>query len=169
MPKNTRDREGGCSSVGRALGLACCRCRFNSMVLQCKGFFSESQLSVQTRTWSFVQLMHAIVPVCAHVKNPKHWQPYHCLNTRKCSIHQVSLRRQNRAAKVARELKTVTYEFRLQRNGWITPIPKRKAGEEEEESLQLDDICMWLYVNTHCTPITPVWLLLNTSCIRVSE
>ena len=24
----------------------------------------------------------AFIIICAHVKNPKHWQPYHCLDTK---------------------------------------------------------------------------------------
>ena len=44
------------------------------------GFFSLSQLSVQTL------LRCPYSPpcnnICEHVKNPKHWQPYHCLDTK---------------------------------------------------------------------------------------
>ena len=40
-------------------------------------FFSQSQLSVQP------QCALACIKICAHVKSPKHWQPYHCLDTRK--------------------------------------------------------------------------------------
>ena len=27
------------------------------------------------------------INICAHVKTPKHWQPYHCLDTRKYCTH----------------------------------------------------------------------------------
>ena len=29
----------------------------------------------------------ACINICAHVKNPKHWQPYHCLDERKYYTH----------------------------------------------------------------------------------
>ena len=48
-----------------------------------KGFLSQGWLSVQTLAVS-VQPPCAVacINTCAHVKNLKHWQPYHCLGTK---------------------------------------------------------------------------------------
>ena len=49
-----------------------------------KGFFSQSQLSVQTLA-VFVQTLCVIawISICVHVKNPQHWQRCHRLDTQK--------------------------------------------------------------------------------------
>ena len=54
-----------------------------------KGFFSQSQLPVQTLLRCPYSPLCAIafIDFCAHVKNPKAWQPYHCLDTRKYCTH----------------------------------------------------------------------------------
>ena len=58
-----------------------------------RGHFSLSQFPVQTLLVS-VQPPCAIACInsCAHVKHPKHWQPYdmayHCLGTWRCCTHQ---------------------------------------------------------------------------------
>ena len=51
-----------------------------------KGLFFLSQLPVQPLLTVSVQPPCAIarINICAHVKNPKHWQPYHCLDLGKC-------------------------------------------------------------------------------------
>ena len=55
-----------------------------------KGFFSQSQLSVQTLLRCLYSPPCAIagISICAHVKNPQHWQPYHCLGTRQYCTHR---------------------------------------------------------------------------------
>ena len=53
-----------------------------------KVFVPESTFRFQCLTLS-VQPPCAIagINICVHVKNPKHWQPYHCLDTRKyCTL-----------------------------------------------------------------------------------
>ena len=47
--------------------------------------FSGSQLSAQTLSRCPYSLLCAIarVNISAHVKNPRHWQPYQCLDTRR--------------------------------------------------------------------------------------
>ena len=49
----------------------------------------ESASSADSETVS-VQPPCAIasINIYAHVKNPKHWQPYHCLDTQKCCTHR---------------------------------------------------------------------------------
>ena len=49
------------------------------------GFFSQSQLSAQTLLRCPYSPLCGIarVNISAHVKNPKHWQPHQCLDTRK--------------------------------------------------------------------------------------
>ena len=54
-----------------------------------RGFFSRSQLSVETLTASVQPLCAvACVRICVNVKNPKHQQPYHCLDTPKHYTHR---------------------------------------------------------------------------------
>ena len=49
-----------------------------------KGFFSQSTSSADSYC---VRSAWASNDICAHLKNPKHWQPYCCLNTRKHCTH----------------------------------------------------------------------------------
>ena len=72
---------GGDGSVSRASNWKA-RCKTDTCSIpQCgKGFFSQSQLSAQTLTVS-VQPPRACSDICTHVTNPKHWLPYHCLDT----------------------------------------------------------------------------------------
>ena len=53
-----------------------------------KGYFSKSQFSSAGYLKLSVQPSWAMAPsnICAHVKNPKHWQPYHCSDTHTASI-----------------------------------------------------------------------------------
>ena len=45
--------------------------------------FSAASLKVSVQPlWTI-----ACISICAHVKNPKQWQPYHCLDTQKCCTH----------------------------------------------------------------------------------
>ena len=57
-----------------------------------KGFFSQSQLSVQTLLVSVKRpppppppppRAFAYLNMCVHIKNPQCWQPYHCLDAGK--------------------------------------------------------------------------------------
>ena len=78
----------GCSSVGRASDRHAAGA---GSILRCgKGFFSQSQLSMQTLLQCpsiQPQCTFACSIICAHVEDPKHWQPYLCLETRKyCTI-----------------------------------------------------------------------------------
>ena len=55
-----------------------------------RDFFSQSQLSMQTlwRCPYSSLCATAYINICAHVKNPKHWQPHHCQDTRKYCTHR---------------------------------------------------------------------------------
>ena len=66
------------------LGTILTRLRFPSATRN----FSPSHLLVQTLT-VLVQPLRAITctNICAHVKTPKHWQPYHCFDTQKYYTH----------------------------------------------------------------------------------
>ena len=78
--RNIQLTEGrGCSSVGEG--------RLNSPV-QLRIFLPESTFSADSLTLS-VQPSCAItrINICAHVEDPKHWQPYLCLDTRKYHTH----------------------------------------------------------------------------------
>ena len=46
-------------------------------------FFSADSLMVSVQPPCAI----ACINICAHVKNPTHWQPYHCLNTGKYCTH----------------------------------------------------------------------------------
>ena len=76
----------GCSSVGRTSDWHATEA--GSVPWCGRGFFSQSQLLVQTVTVS-VQPKCAVacVNVCAHVKDPKHLQPYLRLVTQKYRTH----------------------------------------------------------------------------------
>ena len=51
-----------------------------------KGF--QSPVPVQTLTVSAQPpCTMAAISICVHVKNPKHWHPYHRLDTQKHSTH----------------------------------------------------------------------------------
>ena len=86
--RNTLGR--GNSSVGRASD---CKAWHNTYVGSSpwcgKGLFSQSTFSADSLTVS-VQLpcATACIIVWAHIKNPKHWHPYHCLDTCKCCTHR---------------------------------------------------------------------------------
>ena len=32
----------------------------------------------------------ACIDICVHIKNPKHWQPCHCLDTQKYVLHMLA-------------------------------------------------------------------------------
>ena len=53
---------------------------------------------------------HASVNICTHVNNPKHWQPYRCLDTRKYSTHFQALAEKNN---IAEPEKVTDLAFRL--------------------------------------------------------
>ena len=53
-------------------------------------FFPDCRLPVQSllrSPYSPRLHSHASKSICAHVKNPKHWQPCHCFDTRKYCSH----------------------------------------------------------------------------------
>ena len=52
-------------------------------------FLPESAFSADSLTVS-VQPPCAIacINICVHVKNPEHWQPHHCLDTRQYCTHR---------------------------------------------------------------------------------
>ena len=73
------------SSVGRASDWKARRNTDAGSSPRCgKGFFSQSQLPVKTllRCPYSPPCAVACTNICAHVKNLKHWQSYHCLDTR---------------------------------------------------------------------------------------
>ena len=62
-------------------------CRFESQVWQ--GTFLPESASSADSLMGSAQPPCAIacINICAHVKNLKHWQPYHCLDTQKYCTH----------------------------------------------------------------------------------
>ena len=50
-----------------------------------KEFFSQSTSSADSYLTVSVQPVCEIacISICVHIKNPKHWQPHHCLDTQK--------------------------------------------------------------------------------------
>ena len=80
--RNIQLTEGrGCSSVGGASDRNAAEGRFNSPV-RLRIFLPESTFSADSLTLS-VQPSCAItrINICAHVEDPKHWQPCLCLDT----------------------------------------------------------------------------------------
>ena len=45
------------------------------------------KVSFQCRPSYSVHTVPMSINICAHVKNPTHWQPYHCLDTRQYCTH----------------------------------------------------------------------------------
>ena len=71
----------GGSSAGRVSGWKARRNTDTGLIHRCgKGFFSQSQVPVQT-------LVLLIQPHFVHVKNPRQWQPYCCLQKWKYYTH----------------------------------------------------------------------------------
>ena len=70
-----------------------CQNGFDSLgwIPQCsKGFFSQSAVSVGSRMVLIqTPCVIACIHVCAHivVKNPNCWQPYHCVDSRRCCVY----------------------------------------------------------------------------------
>ena len=62
-------------------------CRFESQVWQ--GTFLPQPASSADSLMVSAQPLRAIacINICAHVKNLKHWQPYHCLDTQNYCTH----------------------------------------------------------------------------------
>ena len=62
-------------------------CRFESQVWQ--GTFLPEPVSSADSLMVSAQPLRAIacINICAHVKNLKHWQPYHCLDTQNYCTH----------------------------------------------------------------------------------
>ena len=53
---------------------------------------ARSQRSVQTRTlFLHPSCAIAYIKICAHVENPKYWQPYHCLDIIMTMLHTLVL------------------------------------------------------------------------------
>ena len=53
------------------------------------GFFSQSRISGQILLQCTYSIFFAVIciSICEHVKKPKYWQLYYCLDTRKCCTH----------------------------------------------------------------------------------
>ena len=71
------------------------------------------------------------ITICAHIKNPKHWQLYHCLNTGKYGTHYIHPLRQNVATQVAE----VTYATSLLNNRCTTSIKRDTQKKKKERSV----------------------------------
>ena len=86
-PKIFASEERATSSVGRESDRHAAEA--GSIPLCGEGFFSQGQRPVQTFLFVSVQPSCAIacITICTHVKDPKHWQPYLCSNTRKYRTH----------------------------------------------------------------------------------
>lgn len=93
----------------------------------------------------------------AHVENPTPRLPYHWLDAKKSSIHQVDPQRQHLAAQVAGELKTVTNPIHLLKLGCTASI-ERGMGKK------LSALCVF-HQGFHC--IFPKWLQASYWCERL--
>ena len=87
----------------------------------------------------FVQPPCAIeyINVCAHIKNPKLWQSYHCLDTQKYSTHQVNSQRWKVAAQKAggwKQSLTHTKEFLNRVDCWRSERKKDKKTQKVKQN-----------------------------------
>ena len=63
---------------------------FESQSVRQESFLPDCRLPVQALLRSpYSPRLHSLASnsICAHVKNPKYWQPYHCFETRKYCNH----------------------------------------------------------------------------------
>ena len=61
----------------------------SGLIHQCdKGFSAQSTLSADSlMVFAQPQWAIACIGICVHIKNPKQWQPHHCLDMRKYCTH----------------------------------------------------------------------------------
>ena len=69
-----------------------------------------------------------------HVKNPKRWQPYHCLDAGKYSTCWASPRRQNVAAQAARGIENGQMHNSSPKQRVVCHLHEQRNTEAEEES-----------------------------------